>query len=243
MDGTGHGWRHGGYPKDSPASGRCTSRSRTRGGARQVVIGSRPIVACGSTRSSGPAIRCMRSTRSPWPGTATATRLRRQIRYRRRQAAGRPGPHRPAQPPPDGRRQPEAEAIKVLARAHQNLIWARTRHTNALRSALREYYPARWRRSTTSTTAMPWQSWAALQHQRSRASEPGQDPVSPQTRWATTQPRYPRPRDRRSAAHRATRHPHRGHRRIRHDHPCRGRHYQRTEPPDHRPRSRTGHTF
>jgi transposase len=36
----------------------------------------------------------------------------------------------------------EAEAIKILARAHQNLIWARTRHTNALRSALREYYPA-----------------------------------------------------------------------------------------------------
>jgi transposase len=35
----------------------------------------------------------------------------------------------------------EAEAIKVLARAHQNLIWTRTRHTNALRSALREYYP------------------------------------------------------------------------------------------------------
>ncbi|MGH3596388.1 MAG: IS110 family transposase [Mycobacterium sp.] len=37
---------------------------------------------------------------------------------------------------------PAAEAIKVLARSHQNLIWARTRHTNALRSALREYYPA-----------------------------------------------------------------------------------------------------
>jgi transposase len=37
---------------------------------------------------------------------------------------------------------PAVEAIKVLARAHQNLIWARTRHTNALRSALREYYPA-----------------------------------------------------------------------------------------------------
>jgi transposase len=36
----------------------------------------------------------------------------------------------------------EAEAIKVLARGHQNLIWTRTRHTNALRSALREYYPA-----------------------------------------------------------------------------------------------------
>jgi transposase len=37
---------------------------------------------------------------------------------------------------------PTAEAIKVLARGHQNLIWARTRHTNTLRSALREYYPA-----------------------------------------------------------------------------------------------------
>src|SRR6516225_9042733 len=36
----------------------------------------------------------------------------------------------------------DVEAIKVLARAHQNLIWSRTRHTNALRNALREYYPA-----------------------------------------------------------------------------------------------------
>src|ERR1700727_790190 len=35
-----------------------------------------------------------------------------------------------------------AEAIKVLARAHQNLIWIRHRDTNTLRSALREYYPA-----------------------------------------------------------------------------------------------------
>src|SRR6476660_4706485 len=36
----------------------------------------------------------------------------------------------------------DAEAIKVLARAHQSLIWSPTRHTNALRNALREYYPA-----------------------------------------------------------------------------------------------------
>ena len=34
-----------------------------------------------------------------------------------------------------------AEGLKVLARAHQNLIWERTRHTNRLRSALREYFP------------------------------------------------------------------------------------------------------
>jgi transposase len=36
----------------------------------------------------------------------------------------------------------KAEAVKVLARAHQSLIWARTQHTLRLRSALREYYPA-----------------------------------------------------------------------------------------------------
>jgi transposase len=36
----------------------------------------------------------------------------------------------------------EAEAIKVLARAHQTLIWTRTQHTHRLRSTLREYYPA-----------------------------------------------------------------------------------------------------
>ena len=35
-----------------------------------------------------------------------------------------------------------ADAVKTLARAHQSLIWARKRHTNQLRSALREFYPA-----------------------------------------------------------------------------------------------------
>src|SRR5829696_8839239 len=36
---------------------------------------------------------------------------------------------------------PLAEAVKVLARTHQSLIWARQRHVNALRSTLREFYP------------------------------------------------------------------------------------------------------
>jgi transposase len=35
-----------------------------------------------------------------------------------------------------------AEAIKILARSHQNLIWARQRLANQLRSTLREFYPA-----------------------------------------------------------------------------------------------------
>ncbi len=37
---------------------------------------------------------------------------------------------------------PESEGIKIMARTHQNLIWARVRLTNQLRNALREYYPA-----------------------------------------------------------------------------------------------------
>lgn len=35
-----------------------------------------------------------------------------------------------------------ADSVKVLARAHQNLIWDRTRATNRLRSSLLEYFPA-----------------------------------------------------------------------------------------------------
>ena len=34
-----------------------------------------------------------------------------------------------------------AEAIKVLARAHQSLVWARQRRVNQLRNTLREFYP------------------------------------------------------------------------------------------------------
>jgi transposase len=35
-----------------------------------------------------------------------------------------------------------AEAVKVLARAHQSMIWSRQRQVNQLRSTLREFYPA-----------------------------------------------------------------------------------------------------
>ena len=36
----------------------------------------------------------------------------------------------------------EAAAVRILARAHQQLIWDRVRQTNRLRNALREYFPA-----------------------------------------------------------------------------------------------------
>ena len=37
---------------------------------------------------------------------------------------------------------PQAEATKLVARAHQSLIWERARHVLRLRSALREFFPA-----------------------------------------------------------------------------------------------------
>ncbi len=36
----------------------------------------------------------------------------------------------------------QADAIKVLSRAHKTLVWERTRHLQRLRHALREYFPA-----------------------------------------------------------------------------------------------------
>ena len=51
---------------------------------------------------------------------------------------------------------PEAEAVKVVARAHKTLVWERTRHLNRLRHALREYFPPPWSRSTTSPVRTRW---------------------------------------------------------------------------------------
>jgi hypothetical protein len=45
--------------------------------------------------------------------------------------------HRPVAPDSD-----LAEAVKILARAHQSMIWSRRRQASQLRSALREFYPA-----------------------------------------------------------------------------------------------------
>jgi transposase len=37
---------------------------------------------------------------------------------------------------------PQAQAVKVVARAHKTLIWERTRHVQRLRHQLRDYFPA-----------------------------------------------------------------------------------------------------
>jgi hypothetical protein len=41
-----------------------------------------------------------------------------------------------------GRDSEHAPPIKILARSHPNLIWARQHQTNALRSTLQQFYPA-----------------------------------------------------------------------------------------------------
>jgi transposase len=44
-----------------------------------------------------------------------------------------------------------AEGIKLLARTHQSFVWERQRHVNRLRSALREFYPRRFKPSGPSS--------------------------------------------------------------------------------------------
>ena len=120
------------------------------------------------------------------------------------------GAHRPPQPPPDRRGHPDVEAIKVLARGHQNLIWTRTRHTNALRSALREYYPAALEAFDDLADRDTLAILGRAPTPADAAAEPVQDPVSTQSRWAPTQPRHPSTADSGNAAHRAARRARRG---------------------------------
>ena len=65
-----------------------------------------------------------------------------QKRCRGRAHAGRHGPHRPPPAPAAAGDSDLAEAIKLLARAHQTLIWERHRHLLRLRAALVEFFPA-----------------------------------------------------------------------------------------------------
>ena len=75
-------------------------------------------------------------TRWRWPatGTATTSRARNRMPPDAKLLADLVRTDRHNHRPVAGD-SADAEAIKVLARAHQSLIWARTRHTNALRNA------------------------------------------------------------------------------------------------------------
>jgi transposase len=87
---------------------------------------------------------------------------------------------------------PDADAVKVLARAHQSLIWARTRHANMLRSALREYYPAALEAfdSLTDRDALAVLG-RAPDSGAGRPAERVEDQCCAQSRWPPTQYRHP----------------------------------------------------
>ena len=105
--------------------------------------GSRPSGACGFRRWSRRGIGCMRSTRCRCRaiGTVTTWRARSPTRATPRCWPIWSAPTGTTTGPSPGTATP-ADGVKVLARAHQNLIWDRTRHTNRLRNDLREYFPA-----------------------------------------------------------------------------------------------------
>ena len=67
-----------------------------------------------------------------------------------------------------------AEAVKVVTRAHQTLIWERTRHMLRLRAALREYFPAALEAYTplglTSTSVLALLAKAPTPHTAAKLS-------------------------------------------------------------------------
>jgi hypothetical protein len=139
---------------------------------------------------------------------------------------------------------PDADAIKVLARAHQNLIWTRARHTNALGSALREYYPA-------ALVAFEDLAHADALGVLGRAPSPEQGAhlsltaIQSALKRGGPAPQYrrPRPRNPGRAGHRTAGRTRDGHRGVRGHHPRRRRHHRRAEPPNQRARNQPGRAF
>ena len=64
-----------------------------------------------------------------------------EVRSRRRDDPGQHPARRRSPAPPAAGRQPTVQAIAVLARAHQDAIWARSKACHQLRSLLREFFP------------------------------------------------------------------------------------------------------
>ena len=137
---------------------------------------------------------------------------------------------------------PEVNAIKVLARAHQNLIWARNRKINALR-AVRYGSTTRvhWRPSTLSPTATPW-PWSSPHPGDAARTDRRPGPLSPQ-HGGRQRISTPGTGDPHRVARPAARRPSRDHRRVRHHHPRGVRDDRRTQPADRRPRSIPGRAF
>ena len=103
--------------------GRPGHRSRSR---RGWWSGSRPTGARGWRRWSRPATRCSRSTRCRWPGTGSGTRPRgRSPTPAMRTCWPRSSAWTAAHHRPVAGDSAEVEALKLVARTHQSLIWDR----------------------------------------------------------------------------------------------------------------------
>src|SRR6478672_10732300 len=138
---------------------------------------------------------------------------------------------------------PDVEAIKVLARAHQNLIWTRTQHTNRLRSALREYYPA-------APVAVEHLAHGDALGVLGRAPSPEQGAHLSLTAIQSALKRggrqrniAARPRNPGRTGHRTAGSTREGHRGVRGYHPRHRRHHRRAEPPNQRARNHPGQPF
>ena len=76
------------------------------------------------------------------PVSGTPRRVGGEVRSRGCPHPGRAGAPGPGPSQAVGPGLNVAEQVKVLARSHQTMIWARQRQGNLLRSTLREFYPA-----------------------------------------------------------------------------------------------------
>jgi hypothetical protein len=54
---------------------------------------------------------------------------------------------------------PQAQAVKVVARAHKTLIWERTCHVRRLRRQLRDFFPAALEAFDDLDAPMRWSCW------------------------------------------------------------------------------------
>ena len=144
------------HGRDRPAAGQGAA-ARGRGGDRPAARDDRRA-ARRATPTSAEVVVGIETDRGPWVQALIAAgypvyrgqpaaggpyrerhrRVRGQERRRRRAHAGRHGPHRLATS--CGRSPgtaPQAEAVKVVTRAHKTLIWERTRHAAAAARAAR----------------------------------------------------------------------------------------------------------
>ena len=239
----------GGCPKASRGSPRCTHWSRS----------TLPARAKSSTHRIG-----IETDRGPWVSALVAAGYhvyainpRSASRYRDRHHVGgaksdagdarlladlvRTDRHNHREVAGDS---DEAGGVRILARAHQQLIWDRVRQTNRLRNALREYFPG-------ALEAFPELAHgdavgvlsSGARPARGGAAEHLPDPLRAQARRPPAQPRAARRRGPRGVALPAARGACRGEQGVRREHRCGNEGARRDQPSDQGTRGGTGEPF